>query len=126
MEKHRLGDYAGVTAVAAEMELVADRGDLHQRLLSEFFGGVAALSDGDGERGRSLLTSAFELYRSEPELGDEPRYLVLALLSAYARGLTPDLVGFFESRLANARTRGALRCVGAHPGDVCPRSGVLR
>ena len=108
MEKHRLGDYAGVTAVAAEMDLVADRSDPHQRLLSDFFGGVAALSDGDGERGRSLLTSAFELYRSEPELGDEPRYLVLALLSAYALGLTPDLVGFFESRLANSRTRGAL------------------
>ncbi len=108
MEKHRLGDYGGVTTVAAEMDLVADRSDPHQRLLIDFFGGIAALTDGDGERGRSLLTRSLELYRSDPELGDEPRYLVLALLSAYALGLTPDLVGFFESRLANSRTRGAL------------------
>ena len=126
MEKHRLGDYAGVTAVAAEMDLVADRNDPHQRLLSDFFGGVAALSDGDGERGRSLLTSAFELYRSEPELGDEPRYLVLALLSAYALGLTPDLRRILRRPPCQRPNPGGTRCVGAHPGDVCPRSRVLR
>jgi DNA-binding CsgD family transcriptional regulator len=108
MERHRLGDYAGLSAAAHEIAVFADPDDPHQLVLREYFGGLAAVAHGDHERGRTLLAGALTLNQTEPDLRDEPRYLVLALLATGWLGPTPDLVAFLEGRLAHARSRGAL------------------
>jgi DNA-binding NarL/FixJ family response regulator len=108
MEQHRLGDYAGQCATADEIAAVADRADPHQLVLSLYFGGFSALVNGDHEHGRALLKDALELYATDPALADEPRYLVPALLATGWLGPTPTAARFFEDRLANARSRGAL------------------
>ena len=108
MARHRLGDYPGLAAAAAELAAVADPSDPHQRLLSEFHGGLAAMVAGDYELGGTLLTSALDLYKSEPELRDDPRHLLPTTLAAGFLGLPPDDVQFFEGRLAHARSRGAM------------------
>ena len=54
------------------------------------------------------MTAAMQLLASDPDLRDDPRYLVLALFSAGWLEFTLDLVRFIEGRLAHARDRGAL------------------
>ena len=108
MVRHRLDDSAGLIAAARDMAAVCDHADPHQRFLSRYFEGVAALMLGEYEAGRSSMTSAMQLLQSNPDLGDDPRYLPLAVLSAGWLGVTTDIVRFIEGRLAHARDRGAL------------------
>jgi DNA-binding CsgD family transcriptional regulator/tetratricopeptide (TPR) repeat protein len=108
MVRHRLDDVDGLVAAARAMAVGCDHADPHQQFLSQYFDGVAALMLGDVEVGRSSMAAAMQLLACDPELRDDPRYLVLALFSAGWLDLTPELVRFIEGRLAQARERGAL------------------
>lgn len=108
MVRHRLDDSAGIVAAAREMAAVCHHGDPHQHYLSRYFDGFAALMMGEPEVGRSSMAAAMQLLAGDPELRDDSRYLVLALLSAGWLELTPELVRFIDGRLAHARERGAL------------------
>jgi DNA-binding NarL/FixJ family response regulator len=108
MVRHRLGDSAGLIAAARQMAAVCDPADPHQQFLSRYYDGVAGLMLGEYESGRRTMTVAIDLLMSDSDVGDDPRYLPLAVLSAGWLGLTPESVRFIEGRLAHARDRGAL------------------
>jgi DNA-binding CsgD family transcriptional regulator len=106
--RYRLGDYAALALVAEKLRRVADGDDVHQRLLRDYFSGVAAMCTGDLDAGRSLLADAIAVYQSQPELRDDPGYLPYATLSVGWLGATPELAGLLEGRVGHARARGAL------------------
>jgi DNA-binding CsgD family transcriptional regulator len=108
MTRHRVGDFDGMRAAAATIDAVALRSDPHQSFAAEYFAGLVSLMEGDRRGGLARVTAAIDLLASEPELRDDPHYLVPLVFAAAWTEITPELAGLVEAGLTNARSKGAL------------------
>jgi DNA-binding CsgD family transcriptional regulator len=101
-------DSAGMTAVAERASLAADPTDPEQAMLAAYLTGAADVFAGRGDRGRPLVRHARDLLETEPSLRDDPRYLVVALLTVRWLMDPGEGVALASRRIAAARERGAL------------------
>ena len=101
-------DSAGMTAVAERASRAADPTDPEQAMLAAYLTGAAEVFAGRGDRGRPLVRHALDLLETEPSLRDDPRYLVVALLTVRWLMDPGEGVAFGSRRIAAARERGAL------------------
>jgi DNA-binding CsgD family transcriptional regulator len=106
--RYRLGDPDGMRAAAARLAETADEGDPEQQMLAAYSLGAANLYIGDTDAGRVQMLRAVDLLEGEPELRDDPRHLVTALLVARWLGDPTVAVGYLTRRMNSARERGAL------------------
>ena len=104
----RLGDYEGLTRAAESLAAVVDRDDAHQCLLDDCVGGLSALIAGRIEEARARAEDVIDRYRSDRDVQDEPRHLLLVALAGWLVDLTPDLFALFDDRIDHVRRRGAL------------------
>jgi DNA-binding CsgD family transcriptional regulator len=108
MAYHRLGDYPSLASTVGRLIADADTDDPQQRLIMECAaaaGSVAIGATGDGE---SHAARALDLYSATPELLDEPRNVLLAIIAGGLLPITPARMAFIDARVSALRERGAL------------------
>jgi DNA-binding CsgD family transcriptional regulator/tetratricopeptide (TPR) repeat protein len=105
---YRLGSARGVADAANALAAVADLTDPEQEMLTSYTRAAALAFNGQWERARPPGLRAMELLESEPALRDDPRYLVIALLTAGWIGEPARALTYLDRRLDAARARGAI------------------
>jgi DNA-binding CsgD family transcriptional regulator len=103
-----LGSPGGAADVADMLGPTSVLVDPEQEMLAAYLRAAALAFSGRWEQAHPFAVRALELLETVPALQDEPRYLVLAMLSVgWAR--EPDAaLTFVDRRLAGVRARGAI------------------
>ncbi len=105
---YRLGSALGVAEAADALAAVADLTDPEQEMLACYTRAAALAFAGSWEQARPPGLRALELLESEPALRDDPRYLVIALLTAGWIGEPLRATAYMDRRIDAARARGAI------------------
>ena len=98
----------GVADAADALAAVADLNDPEQEMLACYTRAAALAFAGKWAAARLPGLRALELWKSEPALRDDPRYLVIALLAAGWIGEPTRALTYLDRRIDAARARGAI------------------
>ena len=105
---YRLGSAKGVAEAADALAAVADLSDPEQEMLACYTRAAALAFAGSWDQARPPGLRALELLESETALRDDPRYLVIALLTAGWIREPLRVAAYMDRRIAAARARGAM------------------